>query len=338
MSICQNSGFEKTPEVFLGPFNDDADLPFAGVLSALKISQALEAAGVCFGTLFSPLLTFWAFVGQMISGDISCNAAVFTIAAMLTDLNRQSCSPDSGAYCRARAKIPTVVLRRLTCESAADLEALIPESWKVGGRTVKLIDGTTLTAPDTPENQAAYPQSKKQPKGLGNPMLRMVVVISLATAMLGHASFGKCEGKETGEAALLRAIFDSFKPGEIVLTDRLFCSYFIVALASLQGLDVVARKHQQRHTDFRKGKRLGKNDHLVVWTRPERPDWMDEETYATIPETLELREIVFESISPVSVPRKSSSSQRFAMPTSSPARRSPNCMASVGWWNWTFAI
>jgi len=293
MSVCQNSGFEKSSDVFLGPFSDDSDLPFAGVLSAEKISQALEAEGVCFGTLFGPFLTFWAFVGQMISADISCNAAVFAVAAVLTDLQRQSCSPDSGAYCRARAKIPTVVLRRLTCESAADLEAAIPENWKFHGRTVKLADGTTMTAPDTPENQAAYPQSKTQEEGLGNPMIRMVVVLSLATAMLSHASFGKCEGKETGEAALFRAILDDFQPGEIVLTDRLFCSYFMVALSSLRGLDVVARKHQKRHTDFRKGKRLGKNDHLVVWTRPERPEWMDEETYATIPETLELREIRF---------------------------------------------
>ena len=127
--------------------------------------------------------------------------------------------------------------------------------------------------------------------GAGFPILRMVVLLSLATACLRGMALGPYEGKETGETALLRQLLDEVQPGEILLADRYYCSYWLVALALARGLDVVFRMHHLRDYDFRRGQRLGADDHVVTWHRPQRPQWMDEATYAAMPRTLTVREL-----------------------------------------------
>jgi putative transposase len=159
------------------------------------------------------------------------------------------------------------------------------------GRHVKVGDGTTLLAPDTPLNQNVWPQQRAQKPGLGFPILRMVVVFSLATAAVCGVAVGPYKGKGTGEPALLRELFDRFEPGDVFLGDCYFSSYFLLALFLAQGVDVVVRQHQRRTTDFRRGQRLGHEDHVVEWQRPQRPSWMDEATYAAIPPALRLREL-----------------------------------------------
>jgi hypothetical protein len=119
----------------------------------------------------------------------------------------------------------------------------------------------------------------------------MVVLLSLATGALCGLAIGPYKGKQTGEPALLRELLDRFQPGDVFLGDCAFCSYFMLALLLGRGVDVVTRQHQCRRTDFRSGQRLGHADHVVGWERPARPDWMDEATYATIPETLTVREL-----------------------------------------------
>jgi hypothetical protein len=156
---------------------------------------------------------------------------------------------------------------------------------------VKVGDGTTLLTPDTQENQNAWPQPRTQKPGLGFPILRMVVLFSLATAAVCGVAVGPYKGKGTGEPALLRELFDRFQPGDVFLGDCYFCSYFLLALFLAQGVEVVVRQHPRRRSDFRRGQRLGQEDHLVEWERPQRPSWMDQETYATIPKTLKLREL-----------------------------------------------
>jgi hypothetical protein len=145
--------------------------------------------------------------------------------------------------------------------------------------------------PDTEENRAVYPQPSSQKEGLGFPLIRLVVVLSLATAMLCRAAMGPYSGKETGEMALLREVLDQFAPGDILLADRYFCSYFMIALLLHGKCDFVTRLHQSRKTDFSRAQRLGKGDHLVVWQRPEKPDWMDDATYEQMPLTLTLRQV-----------------------------------------------
>jgi len=183
------------------------------------------------------------------------------------------------------------VLQRLLYSAADTLESRVPADWLWLGRHVKVADGTTLLAPDTDANQHAWPQARTQKPGVGFPILRMVVLLSLATAALCGVAIGPYKGKQTGEPALLRALLDRFQRGDILLGDCCFASYFMLALTLGRGVDVVTRQHQGRRTDFRRGQRLGAKDHVVLWPRPRRPEWMDEETYATIPQTLSVREV-----------------------------------------------
>ena len=126
----------------------------------------------------------------------------------------------------------------------------------------------------------------------------MVVLLSLATAAVFGVALGPYQGKETGETALLRTLLDRSQEGDVFLGDCAFSSYFMLALLLARGVDVVVRQHQRRKTDFRQGRHLGREDQVVLWQRPACPDWMDEATYATIPETLTVRELQV----PVAIP------------------------------------
>ncbi len=273
------------------------DLPFRDVLTEEEIDAAFVAEDACFGEdeedVYTPALTLWGWLAQVMQAEKarSCVAAVARITALCVALGRKPPSPDTGAYCRARAKLPERVLQRLVYTVADGLEPHVPGDWLWLGRHVKMVDGTTLLTPDTDANQEVWPQARTQKPGLGFPILRMVALLSLATAALCGLAIGPYKGKETGETALLRELLDRFQPGDVFLGDCAYCSYFLLALLLARGVDAVTRQHQRRRTDFRRGERLGDGDHVVVWERPERPDWMDEETYATIPETLTIREL-----------------------------------------------
>lgn len=272
-------------------------LPFRDVLSEAEIEAAFVAENASFAEdeddIYTPALTLWAWLGQVMHAEKarSCVATVARITALCVALGRQPPSPDTGTYCRARAKLAECVLQRLVYTVGDGLESRVPADWLWLGRHVKIGDGTTLLAADTPANQAAWPQARTQKPGLGFPILRMVVLLSLATAALCGLAIGPYKGKETGEPALLRELLDRFQPGDVFLGDCCYCSYFLLALLLADGVDVVVRQHQCRKTDFRCGQRLGNADHVVDWHRPQRPEWMDEETYATIPETLSVREL-----------------------------------------------
>ena len=269
-------------EQALAPFLAEEGLPFASVLPAETIAQAFAEEGVGFGTtknsVFTPALTLWAFLSQVVHEAKSCHAAVLRVATLLIALARTPCSEDTAAYCRARAKVPACVLRRLARDVSRNLEDQVPAAWLWQGKHVQLVDGTTVTLPDTEENQQAYPQPDSQKPGLGFPMIRLVVLLSLATAALLDMAFGPYQGKETGETALLRQVLGAVPAGDLLLADRYYCTYWLVALAGAQGLDVVFRLHQHRAYDFRRGRRLGKDDHLATWPKPQRPDWMEEAT------------------------------------------------------------
>jgi hypothetical protein len=155
-----------------------------------------------------------------------------------------------------------------------------------------VFDGSTLTLPDTPANQAAYPQHPRQKPGIGFPLARIAVVFSLAVGTVLDAALCQFAGKHQSELGLLRLLRKAFFPGDIMLADRYLCSWFEIALLQQQGVDVVCRLHQRRRADFRRGQRLGDNDHLVEWPKPKRrPDWMDETTYTGLPEVLTIREV-----------------------------------------------
>ena len=119
--------------------------------------------------------------------------------------------------------------------------------------------------------------------------MRLVVLMAFATAVVLDAAEGPCQGKDSGETALLRALLDSLRGGDVLVADRHYCSYWQFALLQERGVDVAARLHQLRRCDFRGGERLGRGDTIQTWSKPACPAWMDEETYARLPDRLRVR-------------------------------------------------
>lgn len=148
-----------------------------------------------------------------------------------------------------------------------------------------------MSAPDTPANQGRYPQPRSQAAGVGFPLIRLVVLLTFATAALVGAAYGPCQGKETGEMALFGTLLEQIQEGDIVVADGYYCSYWQIALLRRGGADVAFRLHQRRRSDCRRGRRLGRWDHVVTWRKPPRPVWMDEATYASLPNEMALREV-----------------------------------------------
>ena len=276
-------------------FAQDPDNHLRQALPEAVIERFAAAEGVTFGeqdtAVYTPPVTLWAFLTQCLSASKSCVAAVARVLVLCVSLNRPPCAAGTGPYGKARAKLPERFLQRLTYHVGDGLEAQAEPSWLWHGRHVKLIDGTCLSAPDTPANQQAYPQSTQQRPGLGFPMIRLVVILTFATAALVGAAYGPCQGVLTSELALLRALRDRFGKGELAVADRHYCSYGQIATLQQGGVDAACRLHQQRHCDFRRGRRLGRYDHVVCWPKPPRPDWMDGVTYDRMPATLTLREV-----------------------------------------------
>jgi len=184
------------------------------------------------------------------------------------------------------------MIRALTRATGEWLSQQAPSHWRWQGRAVKLIDGTGISMPDTPSNQLRFPQLSSQAEGVGFPLARLVAVICLSTGSIVDAAIGPFEGKGHGEHGLLRTLLGAFAAGDVVLGDALFSSYWLMAALQDAGVDGVFAQHPGRRTDFRRGHRLGKRDHVVIWNKPrQRPSWMSQEAYAAYPPTLTLREV-----------------------------------------------
>jgi hypothetical protein len=270
----------------------DLDFGLGDILPPEDLAAILKEEGATWKSLiYTPLLTTWAFLWQMLNPDRSCRAAVKRIAAWFTSLGKKLVNDQDDPYIKARQRLPEAVPNRLMKRIGYRAHERAEAAWRLWGRIIKVVDGTMVSMPDTPANQSEYPQSRSQARGLGFPLARLVVMFCLATGVVLESAIGPGRGKKTGEITLFRSLWDSLKSGEIVLADRCYCSYFDIAMLKARGVDVVFRLHQQRKIDFRCGRRLGREDHIVSWPRPDRPGWMDEATYEQIPETLEIREL-----------------------------------------------
>ncbi len=284
------------------PFLQDEGLPFTEILDAESIQRVFREEEALFGQddIFSTQTVLWAFLAQTLRDGkgAACSAAVADMATYMLQTGQRPPSGDTGDYCRARAKLSLPALRRLVVESASQLESGADQAWLWKGLHAKLVDGFTFTMPDAPENQEAFPQLRSQSPGVGFPIARVCTVLSLATACVCDLAIGPYQGKETGENALLRDMLESFDENDVVVFDRYYCSYMMLAMLSLGGVQVCARLHQRRPIDFRHGRRLGRDHHLITWARPARPAWMSQEQYDRIPRTLTLREVRFKVTAP----------------------------------------
>lgn len=288
------------------------ELPLAEVIDSEQWQGAFELHEVDFGSdddaVYTPAITLWALISQVFfkEENRSCKAAVARIASLWAMLGKVVCKTNTGAYCRARLKIPFDVVRDIarqladSTEDAFDQQAANEhqgefhpvvakvQSQPTTGR-IMLVDGFTVTAADTPENQVEFPQNPAQKEGLGFPILRGVSLISMVTGMLFDLALGPYAGKQSGETALLWQMLDQLQPGDTLVADCFYCTYWIVAACKNKGVNIVMKNHDKRDDDPPDASRIDKHQRVTVWPRPDRPEWMSEQEYAELPEQIEIR-------------------------------------------------
>jgi len=289
---CSNYGRLRPQVRFLQrQFLQDGKLPFTDVLSESTVEQALKALNVAWlDRIYSPLVTLWVFLGQVLSQDHSCRAAVARLIAHRVSQGLSPCSAETGAYCQARKRLPEKFYSDVARKTGQALDDKSKARWLWKGRRVLAYDGSTLSMPDTPENQKAYPQPPQQQPGLGFPLMRIAAFFSLSCGAVLELGMCSNSGKGHSELGMLRQLWDFLRPGDVVLSDRYMCAWYEILLMKQQGIDSVTRLHHCRTADFRRGKRLGKGDHIVQWHRPGRIRTIDWQSQKQLPEWLLIRE------------------------------------------------
>jgi Transposase DDE domain len=265
-------------------------LPFADVLTEASIRDVLAEHGVVYrDRVFGPATTIWGFLSQVLSDDHRCRDAVARIIAHRATSGARVCSPNTASYCTARGRRRTAVLRTLATRTAQQLQAAAAREWSWNGRRVFIADGSHVSMPDTPENQARYPQPSAQQPGIGFPLARVAVLLSLATGACHDLAVAPYAGKGTGETTLLRAMYDALQPGDVVLADALFDNYFLACELRDRGIDLVARAQHQRVGT--RTVRSGPGGQVLVWQRPNKPHGMRGQQYRTYPHSLVMRQV-----------------------------------------------
>ncbi len=272
-------------------FLQEGQLPFTDVLSAQCIAPALKAIDGCWkDRIYPPLVTLWVFLGQVLSADHSCRLAVARLIAHRVSQGQSACSAETGAYCQARKRLPEKFFSTVACLVGQALESKVDPQWLWKGRRVLMFDGSTVSMPDTHENQRAYPQVYNQKPGVGFPIARIAAVMSLASGAILDLGICRYAGKGQSELGILRTLWDIFLPGDVMLADRYMCSWAELVTLKGRGVDSVIRLNVNRTSDFRRGTRLGKGDHIVRWLKPNSIRSVDRQTYNLLPEYLTVRE------------------------------------------------
>ena len=271
-------------------FLQEGELPFSDVLSDNIIKQALVDADVVWNErIYTPMVTLWIFLSQVLSADHSCRAAVARLISHRMSRGLRPCSPETGAYCQARKRLPEKFFATVCRMVGRTLDAKVDAKWLWKGRRVYMFDGTVVRMPDTPANLKEYTKTYNQKPGLGFPIARLGVITSLSCGAILNVGFRRYSGKGQSELSLLRQLWDLFSPGDVLLADRLMCSWREMAMLKERGVDTVTRLCR-RNADFRRGKRLGKGDHIVRWYKPKQHRTTEKEAYNALPEFLLVRE------------------------------------------------
>lgn len=227
--------------------------------------------------------------------------------AMLSPLARFMPSPDTAAYCRARARLALRDLRAAGRALSGRLAQLEPPRAIWHGRVVKVVDGSSVSMPDTASNQRRWPQPRGQKRGCGFPVMRLVVLFSLSSGAALCWTWGSLR---VAERTLWRRLWRRLEPGDIVLGDRGFCDMAGLWLLGRRGVDCVMRLHQRRSVGVRTVRRLGRQDWLVEWIKTKScPKWMTPAQWAALPDTILVRHVKF------TVPVKGWRTQTITMAT-----------------------
>lgn len=234
--------------------------------------------------IYTAEITFWAFLSQIFSADGTCAEAVKKVLAYLSATGREACY-NTAAYCQARTRLAEQKLRQWVGSSGEHFEREAATTWR--GHRVRIVDGSSVTLLDTPANQEEYPQPSSQKRGCGFPVMRIVVLFSLAAGTVLQIAAGSLG---CSEMSLLAALLGSLAPGDILLGDRAYGGYPLAAFLHARGVHLVARVPASRKIDWRAGKRLGRRDRIVTWTRGYHvPKWMSPIQCHLLPEQVQVR-------------------------------------------------
>lgn len=208
--------------------------------------------------LYPPTETLSMFLSQAMSSDRSCQNSVNKSVVHRVGDGLSICSTKTGGYCRARQRLPKEMVSELTCHLGSMIDEQTTELWRWKKRRIRIVDGTTVTMPDTPRNQAVYPQQKGQREGVGFPICRVVGITYLSSGALLNAAIGPFKGKGGDEQTLVRSIQDSFEPGDILMADAYYASYFFIADMQAKGVDILMEQyvHVANRLTLRKEKGL----------------------------------------------------------------------------------
>lgn len=281
---------QKAQEI-INTLQNSKELPFKEILAKEDINRVMQESKSYRERIFTPDVTLWAFLSQVMDTDQSQQAAVARVIAEFAARGEDTPSANTSAYSQARSRLAEETLSDLVKDTASQLVNLTPESWLWNNRSVKLVDGSTISMPDSTDNQAVYPQCTTQKVGVGFPIARIVVIIDYTTGVVLDLAIGSYQGKETGEHALFRQIISAIDTDDILLGDCYYPSFFVIATLILAGIDGVFPIHSARNYDFAIGEQLGYKDHIVKWKRPVKPDWMEQTEYDSFPEEIVVREV-----------------------------------------------
>jgi hypothetical protein len=261
------------------------------VLTSQSLTEALKQIKAPWNDcIYTPLVTLWVFLGQILSTDHSCRAAVARLIAHQVSQGLPPCSSETGAYCSARKRLPLAFFRAVARRVGLTLDARAEPQWLWKGRRALLFDGSSVAMPDTPENRKDYPLTYNQKPGTGFCVARIAGLISLSCGAILDLGICRYAGKGQSESGLLRRLWGLFRPGDVMVADRLLCAWTEMVMLKQRGVDTVCRLTSHRTADFRRGTRLGKDDHIVTWMKPRRPRSVDQEVYDALPEFLLVRE------------------------------------------------
>ncbi len=240
--------------------------------------------------LFSKENTFWAFFSQVLDADGGCKEVIRKLQSYASLKGVKFPSSSTSSFCTARKKLDIQTLAEIFHHTAGYPERRA-ENGRLNGRRVIVVDGTGVSMPDTPENQAIWPQTISQKPGCGFPSARICACFSLASGALLSYAIGN---KKSHELPLFRQQWETFKPGDVFLGDKGFCSYFDIAKLEHQGVDSVvtlARRAPLRGAGSLK--KLGPDDLLIAWQRPRYTDKLSysKQEWEQLPESLTLRQI-----------------------------------------------
>jgi len=265
--------------------------PFSDFLNPIIAPLIAQFHGEARVRTYPPETITMMMVSSILSGDDSLASAVIRNNAYLVAQNLVPASTNTAAYSDARTRLKPEVLIQAAQQIAQKINTEIPLSKTWGGFAPFTIDGSTITADDTPDNQEVFPQHGMQKEGVGFPIIRVLLLQSLLTGMVYNADYSAFQGKGTGEMALARSVFPNLPKNTLLLGDRYFPSYFVLAYLIKHGFHGVFQSHAARDVDFRQGEKLGTLDHIVEWIKPQKPNWLSQEEYDAYPEAIKVREV-----------------------------------------------